>query len=218
MKRIFMSAIFAAVLGIYSYAQQNVEIRFAWDPNPEPNIAKYTLYHRTADVATWSVAVDNIAPSQSPAASHVLTVDGKEHFWVVTATNDLGLESGFSNEVSVVLAPPSAPGGLRKTGGSVVISAQLDTSGRFDTGVRVTTEKAQEIVVSYYRKGSLLGVEKVRLGDNSTMAWMVKADKGYDADVVKIESEYPVAASSVTVGPDRRMLAISMPFFNLRQE
>jgi hypothetical protein len=83
------------------------EITFAWNPNPETDIAGYRL-HWGADSGVYLTSVDvgNVTTGKLD-----LPVGG-DSFTVVTAYNTSGLESLPSNEVRVDLTPPGAPAGL----------------------------------------------------------------------------------------------------------
>lgn len=83
-----------------------------WDPNPETDIAGYTIYSGKASGSYDSTI--SIQPDEKkeidggPKQFKELRLPlGETHFFVVTATNEAGLESLPSNEVAITT--PSAP-------------------------------------------------------------------------------------------------------------
>ncbi|MBL9135107.1 MAG: tandem-95 repeat protein [Verrucomicrobiales bacterium] len=87
-------------------------VRLAWDPNPEPDIAGYKVYRGSASRAYTSVDEVGNVTSFDPAGLST----GVTYYFAVTAVNLQGMESPFSDEVSVTPSndplptnhPPSA--------------------------------------------------------------------------------------------------------------
>lgn len=83
------------------------EVKLAWDPNPEPDIAGYRLHYGEASgVYTTSVDVGNVTTSPLE-----LPLD-KVSYTVVTVYNTAGLESLPSNELTLDFTLPARPTGL----------------------------------------------------------------------------------------------------------
>lgn len=77
-------------------APANASGTFAWDPNPEPDIAAYIIYTRSlGGVYTAALTVTNGTPGKIEGLP-----GGKTYFFVATAYSIAGLESDYSNEVS----------------------------------------------------------------------------------------------------------------------
>lgn len=86
-----------------------------WDQNTESDLAGYKVYHRAADQEYGPpIDVGLTATPQSPTFTVEPLADGT-YLFAVTAYDDSGNESGFSNEVSkkIDTSPPSPPTGLR---------------------------------------------------------------------------------------------------------
>lgn len=137
------------------------DVRLAWDPNSESDLAGYVVLIGTASgVYTQSLEV---APA-SPEAEIKSLPDGATYFFAVRAFNTAGLQSGLSNEVSVTLGtlpgPPPVPApaittvapatGPTSGGTAVTISGSHFTTGltvRFgSTLASVTSASASSIV------------------------------------------------------------------------
>ena len=95
---------------------QFADVPLTWDANPvEDDVALYRLYRAPASGGLF-VEIAQV-PVTDPLAQPVYTdpaVDfsgGQNHFYVVTAQNIPGLESGFSNELRVKL--PQVPNRLK---------------------------------------------------------------------------------------------------------
>jgi hypothetical protein len=76
----------------------NGGVRLEWNPVPGPNVTGYRVYYGTASRTYLQPFGQGLA---STAAT--LTVPGlsgpRRYFFAVTATNSLGKESGYSDEV-----------------------------------------------------------------------------------------------------------------------
>lgn len=91
----------ALILGFTLLAQAQ-SVTLAWDPNPESNILGYRIYRSTTSGSSYSRLNSSLATSTSFTDNTVGA--GKTYFYVVTAVNSLGLESGYSNQVSTTIA------------------------------------------------------------------------------------------------------------------
>src|SRR5262245_53481999 len=78
-----------------AYAQT---IKLAWDPSPDSSVAGYNIY-RSQQSGVYSTPVNgsNIVTTTSFADSGVHS--GITYYYVVTAVNTSGVQSGYSNEI-----------------------------------------------------------------------------------------------------------------------
>ncbi len=82
-------------------------LQLAWDPprdsngNPQGNAAGYYLYYGP-DSGTYDVSID-VGLQATVVLSNLLVE--QPYYFVVTAYDDLGNESDFSNEVCAILSP-----------------------------------------------------------------------------------------------------------------
>lgn len=83
-----------------------MDITLAWDANTEPNLAGYKVYY-DSDGSGEPYGGIGATEGDSPIDVGNVTeftlyglLDGEVHFFAVTAYNDEGLESDYSNEVS----------------------------------------------------------------------------------------------------------------------
>ena len=88
--------IVGAILGavVVAWAAQSETINLQWDPVPEA--AGYFLYYGTS-MGQYSTVVD---PGEAVTASVGGLRRNRRYYFAVTAYDDMGNESGFSNEVS----------------------------------------------------------------------------------------------------------------------
>ena len=96
-----------------------VDVRLAWNPNPESYVAGYKLHIGTVS-RQYTDTVDI-----GTSTSYTVTGLGKGvHYFAVTAYDAKGDESGYSNEVYVAIDPPdgmSAPK-VRTTGNAATVT------------------------------------------------------------------------------------------------
>jgi hypothetical protein len=125
------------------YAQQ---VTLAWDANSEPDLAGYMIYYGSFVGGPYDgigsadgpspivIALSDLEDPQNPA----FVVSGLEdgtHYFVATAYDADGFESGFSNEVMVWIAGGSVSVGAGGGGGGCLIDS-LTRSGRSVEGRR----------------------------------------------------------------------------------
>lgn len=85
-------------------------VSLSWNPNPEPDLAGYNVYHGTTPgVYGPVIGVGNTTTYTVPGLAY-----GQTHYFTVSAYDTAGGESPKSAEVSVTLVnpPPAAPTGL----------------------------------------------------------------------------------------------------------
>lgn len=110
MKRLLMAIIFVAMCVTYAFAGS---VTLEWDANTEADLAGYYIYMDTAPNVTSDPA-KRIAtvPAGTETLTYQLPQNGTYYF-VATAYNTAGLESGLSNECNKVIADaPQPPGGM----------------------------------------------------------------------------------------------------------
>lgn len=103
-----------------------VEVGFTWNPNNEGDLGGYRLY-QTKIPGIYVKGVD-VAVADIPAGTEVATIqitEGGTYYWVLTAYDKYGNESGFSNEVSehFNFSAPKVPTGF-KVSVTVVVTGE----------------------------------------------------------------------------------------------
>ena len=94
----------AAILAPLNLAQAETNsVTLAWDPNSDQNVG-YNVYWGTTS-GIYDQQVD--AQSRTTQTIPSLTT-GVRYYFAVTAYNELGQESAFSDEISVVVSPPGS--------------------------------------------------------------------------------------------------------------
>ena len=84
------------------------DVTLQWDANTESDLAGYRVYQGTgSDPATFT-RVQQVAATTAT----IKGLDNTSHSFAVTAYNTAGLESAYSNIVTIPAAP-SAPGSLK---------------------------------------------------------------------------------------------------------
>jgi len=93
MRILILTAIFLLTICTTIFGR---EITLTWDPNSEPDLSHYIVY--------WGTASGNYTSNSGNiglVTEHSVTIpdDGKVYYFAVTAVDDAGLESDYSNEV-----------------------------------------------------------------------------------------------------------------------
>lgn len=96
----------ASIILFMSFAVSSMakEVKLTWDSNSEPDIAGYKLHYGNSS-RSYADAKDIPGAAQQPEGKLNLPV-GKWYI-AVTAYNAAGMESGYSNEVSIDVGPPN---------------------------------------------------------------------------------------------------------------
>lgn len=84
-------------------------VSFAWKKNPEPDVVKYRIYcslisglYAEGYDENAAVVIDQYSENKTTATIEGLT-PGLRYYFVITAVNSAGLESGFSNELAITI-------------------------------------------------------------------------------------------------------------------
>jgi len=121
-------------LSVFSQSTGNIKI--TWDKNTETDLAGYKVYLceksvANGDTSAYAVVVDKKNTVASFEWRNLQL--GKMYYMAVTAYDNSGNESGFSNEVSQFLkeveppkdtTPPDAPGNVRVIEVSITIKVE----------------------------------------------------------------------------------------------
>ena len=160
-----ISAVFASSVLLYSPCCAST-VSLSWDANSEPTLAGYRVYYK-ADSSTLPFDGTAAVEGTSPVNVHnqtTATISGldpnKTYFFAVTAYDSSGLESSYSNIVSVLeVVPPTtavtAPANSATVSGTVSISASAgDNVGVtrvefYANGVLQATDTASPYVHSW---------------------------------------------------------------------
>jgi hypothetical protein len=142
-----LNAVLAAILSIWMCTSSNASsVGLQWDPNAEPDLAGYRVYY-SSDSSTIAASTPIDVQKETTATISGLDPD-KTYSFAVTAYNSAGLESSFSNIVTIdEQVPPTvaiiSPANATSVNGTVFISINASDN------VGVTR-------VEYYLNGQLM--------------------------------------------------------------
>ena len=155
MPKFFLAMMFAWIyfLAVCQSPCFAATVALSWDPNTEPDLAGYKVYYK-ADSSSLPFdgtgAAEGASPldSSSQASATISGLDpNKAHFFAVTAYNTSGVESSFSNIVSIPeLAPPATS--LNYPLNNATVSGTVSVTASASDNVGVTK-------VEYYVNGIL---------------------------------------------------------------
>jgi hypothetical protein len=106
MKRFYVAVISVLLISILETPVSGYDLRFAWDPISEPDLAGYVLYVRENESEGTFEQVgyyplDQLDPNNPQGAATDLEND-TTYYFAVTAINRDGVESDYSNLVGVL--------------------------------------------------------------------------------------------------------------------
>ena len=155
---------FALVMGITGFAHA-MDVTLGWDANSETNLEGYKVYYGTAQGGPYngSGSSDGASPIIVPLAglsnpgSPEFTVHGLSdgaYYFVVTAYNTEGLESGYSNEVHAESSstPPPPPPNSAPVLSSLLVNGQGGNTTVYTNTRNVTVQvvASDDVLVSEY--------------------------------------------------------------------
>ncbi len=113
MKKLLLILAALVLLPVLSWAADK-DITFAWDANTEPDLAGYRIYQSaTKGQYTYGdISPQKVADILVTETTKMVRVLPGNWYWVITAFDSGGLESGPSNELTIA---PSAPTTFRIT-------------------------------------------------------------------------------------------------------
>lgn len=115
MKKVFILAALTLLLFTHASAEAaTIRLTLQWDANTEADLAGYRLYKSTTSGSYTFGAANAVASygKVTTGAADVTGAEGQRVYFVLTAFDLTGNESGPSNEVSYVIpdtTPPAAP-------------------------------------------------------------------------------------------------------------
>lgn len=123
MKKLFFAISLSILLCFSTLAFAGTSwVKLGWDANSEPDLVGYRLYRSTVDGVyaygeTSANLVAEIPKDTTPLEYVDRNIPDGTYYWVVTAYDSEGHESGPSNQVSITFdtitnLPPAAPQGL----------------------------------------------------------------------------------------------------------
>lgn len=190
MKKLILFAILVLAAGI-AFADVNLE----WDPNDEPDLAGYNVY-RSLSPGSGHVKINanliNCPANDSTCTNYVdaTAILGIRYYYVATAVNFSGNESGYSNEVESFQANPNAPdppSNLREAGTqganhflewdpvdgatSYVVMVGEDETGRFfPMGQTTKASYNLKLPPGQWRNGAFVAIKTVAANGRSELS------------------------------------------------
>jgi hypothetical protein len=127
MKHLYHAILTTVIISLLAAHVHAYDMTLAWDPNSEMDIVKYNLYIRANSSGSFSLLDDLTLAEIDPDNPQFMVTDMESdvtYDFVVTAVNDAGVESYFSNDVSVLngqaLVPVESSGGSGGGGGCFI--------------------------------------------------------------------------------------------------
>lgn len=108
MKKIISLLMFMLIISSIVYAKSG-NITFGWDHNEEIDLAGYNLYKSQTPGTYIEPSADTIMADANQHVYQTEVINGVPLYFVLTAFDDAGNESGYSNEVEFIYIDTNAP-------------------------------------------------------------------------------------------------------------
>jgi hypothetical protein len=116
--RLVFMILFCSVILWSAPTAHTAQVTFAWDPNPEPDIAGYKMYYGTTSRDyDWYIDVGRVTTFTVPDLS-----DGVTYYFAVIAYDTSNLESAYSDEVRWSENAPPSPSPSGTIGTQITIT------------------------------------------------------------------------------------------------
>lgn len=111
-----MKRVFSAFMMLMVFASSAFALTASWVPNTEPDMKEYGVYAcKVKGCIVEKVPSQRIATVQHPTVKWIFPADLIEGTLAVSALDDVGNESGLSNQVPFDLQAPKNPTGVLVT-------------------------------------------------------------------------------------------------------
>ena len=138
-------------LWLYSQAQ---DVTLVWDPNSETDLVGYNVYRSQSSGSGFTLINTSLVPvDPNPTFTDTSDKTGLSTvFYVVSAVNTTGLESNFSNEVTLTFDTTAPSVSLTSPAGGSTVSGTVTVSASASDDVPVAS-------VEFFVNGASLGVD-----------------------------------------------------------
>lgn len=174
-------------------------LRLAWDPSTDPNVAGYKLsYGSTSGSYTKSLNAGS-----STSATVTSLTPGATYYFVVAAYNSIGLQSSPSNEVSLTVAS-NVPPTVSLT--SPQASASLNGSSPIALSATASDSDGTIVKVEFYQDTNKIGEATTApysaTWDNAPSGSFVMTALAYDDGGAAVRSAgVPITVTGTTPAP-----------------
>jgi hypothetical protein len=107
MRRFFLAGISVLIISTLGAPARGSEVTLAWDSNAEPDLAGYNVYINQVGPGLPYYQLDSVTLDEIEPDNPMYTATGLKsesyYCFVLTAYDSEGFESGFSNEVCVLI-------------------------------------------------------------------------------------------------------------------
>ncbi|MBW1867443.1 MAG: fibronectin type III domain-containing protein, partial [Deltaproteobacteria bacterium] len=115
---LFFWLVFSLIFCFFSSAVSAADLTLAWDSNSEQDLAGYKIYYKTGSSGApydgndadqggsgIIVSLEDLSDPENPGFTLSGLSENTVYYLAVTAYNEQGSESGYSNEVNQLLEP-----------------------------------------------------------------------------------------------------------------
>jgi len=194
--RLVFIILFCSAILLSAPTAHTAQVTFAWDPNPEPDIAGYKMYYGTASRDyDWYVDVGKVTTFTLPDLS-----DGVTYYFAVIAYDTSNLESAYSDEVSwSESAPPSPP-----PSGTIGTQITITDSGFGSKKGKVLLGNATTRIINWTDSSTTFEVMKTLTPGSYDLVVQPEEPKG-TAPIIYPGTFTMMAPEIVSVDPDSRI-------------
>ena len=168
-----------------------------WNPNTESDLLGYNVYRATTSGGDYSLL--NTAPVTSPSYMAGGLAGGTTYYYVVTAINTSGSESGYSAEVSATTPSPTLPisitspaNGTNVNASSVIITGTVDaTLNEIGVVIEVNGPDGIESVPAHVNRNSFSAMVPLQAETNVITAVAVNPGGAYGEASITVDASIP---------------------------
>jgi uncharacterized protein (TIGR02145 family) len=175
-------------------APGNLQILLKWRKNTETDVVKYRIYGGPSANPTTKVDSTSIISDTTKTITGL--TNGTTYYYRVTAVDNAGLESGYSNEVSAVPVIPSVLSSLPVRNALAVPLATRDISVTFNTDMNAGTITTGSFLVNGYSSGLQNGTVSYIAGTKTATFTLAAGDTLAWGEIVSVTLTSTIQNSS----------------------
>lgn len=177
MNKLFKFSLFMILFFCLTSKAMALNVSLAWDANTEPDLAGYKVYHRIDPNAPYQLLA---SPGNVTSYTATNLTNDVNHEFVVTAFDEFGLESDYSNAVRIIWIRTVTS----QNNGLYSIGSQIDMNFHFSEPVSTQGEGGLSVTLNSGQTLAIPGFTNVQ--DVSLCYTITEGDNTDHLDVVSI--------------------------------
>jgi fibronectin type 3 domain-containing protein len=198
-ERIYLYPIPSTPTGLIAYPGDQIVV-LKWNPNPEPEIWGYRIWRSTASGGPY----ESVNFVSDTTVTDKGLINGITYYYVITAVNNMWIESAYSNEVSATPEVEEITISITfPTDGSVIGQPDVMVTGTFNSEAQEVGINVNGVLANIYGNQFVANNVPLQEGSNTIVAEAIDSN-GYIAqatvNVTMVPAPYVTLTANIESG------------------